>query len=86
MEKSTIGMYRSLLVQLFEKIPELLSVFDSPDLPVASFKAGFHWNVELLKRLFEEAIGKLGESSVVCYIDALDECNEVEIRDMIQFF
>jgi hypothetical protein len=34
----------------------------------------------------EQAIRALGKSSVVCFIDALDECEEEQIRDIIQFF
>ena len=36
--------------------------------------------------LLEQAIQSLGDSSVVCCIDALDECEEEQVRDMIQFF
>ena len=36
--------------------------------------------------LLEQAIQSLGESSVVYFIDALDECKEYQIRDIISFF
>ncbi|KAB2568639.1 Ankyrin repeat domain-containing protein 50 [Lasiodiplodia theobromae] len=36
--------------------------------------------------LLEHVIQSLGESPVVCFIDALDECEEAQIRDMISFF
>ncbi|KAF4466642.1 Pfs NB-ARC and Ankyrin domain [Fusarium albosuccineum] len=85
LEKSTIGMYQSLLLQLLEKLPNLQSVFDS--LGLLSRNGGpQHWSVESLKELFEQAVMGLGESSLVCFIDALDECNEDQIRDMISFF
>ncbi|KAI0569986.1 Pfs Nucleoside phosphorylase, partial [Pyrenophora tritici-repentis] len=64
-EKSTIGTYRSLLLQLLEH---------------------HQWNAESLKTLLEQAVRALGDSSVVCLIDALDECEEEQVRNMIQFF
>jgi hypothetical protein len=86
MDKSTIGAYRSLLLQLLERLPALQSVFSSLGLSTSSLSTDYQWNVELLKTLVEQAIRALGESSVVCFVDALDECEEEQIRDMIQFF
>jgi ankyrin repeat protein len=86
MEKSTIGAYRSLLLQLLERLPALQSVFSSLGLSTSSSGTDYQWNVESLKMLVEQAIRALGESSVVCFVDALDECEEEQIRDMIQFF
>ncbi|KAF1952675.1 ankyrin repeat domain-containing protein [Byssothecium circinans] len=71
-EKSTIGTYRSLLLQLLERLPALQSVFDSLSLSTSSFSTVRQWNVESLKTLLEQAMQRLGNSSVV--------------RDMIQFF
>jgi ankyrin repeat protein len=85
-EKSTVGTYRSLLLQLLERLPALQSVFDSLRLSTSSFRADHQWNPESLKTLLEQAIRSLGDSSVVCLIDALDECEEEQVRDMIQFF
>jgi hypothetical protein len=85
-EKSTIGTYRSLLLQLLERLPALQSVFDSLSLSTSKLTAEHQWNVETLKTLLEQAIRSLGDSPVVCFIDALDECEEEQVRDMIQFF
>jgi hypothetical protein len=85
-EKSTVGTYRSLLLQLLERLPALQSVFDSLCPSTSSFSAAHQWNVESLKTLLEQAIRTLGSSPVVCLIDALDECEEEQVRDMIQFF
>ncbi len=84
LEKSTIGMYRSLLLQLLEQLPQLYRIFGSfrsiqNDRPL-------QWTVESLKDLFEQAVLALGEVSLVCFIDALDECDEDQIRDMISLF
>ncbi|KAI1445813.1 hypothetical protein F5Y02DRAFT_426408 [Annulohypoxylon stygium] len=85
LEKSTTGMYRSLLLQLLQQLPELQDVFSS--LGLATWSSGcHHWSVEALKELFEQAVQGLGRYSLVCFIDALDECDEHQIRDMISFF
>ncbi|KAF2734985.1 hypothetical protein EJ04DRAFT_224485 [Polyplosphaeria fusca] len=86
MEKSTIGAYQSLLLQLLERLPELQSTFDLLGLSASSFSTDHKWSIEPLKMLLEQALRALGESRVVCFIDALDECEEEQIRDMIQFF
>jgi hypothetical protein len=86
LEKSTIGTYQSLLLQLLERLPALQCVFDSLGLSTLSTNTSHEWSVESLKTLLEQAIQYLGESSIVCFIDALDECEEHQIRDMISFF
>ncbi|KAI9761282.1 MAG: hypothetical protein M1840_001985, partial [Geoglossum simile] len=86
LEKSTVGTYQSLLLQLFERLPALLCISDSLGLSTLSSIANHQWSVEPLKALLEQTIQGLGESSVVCFIDALDECEELQIKDMISFF
>lgn len=72
LEKSTLGMYQSLLVQLLEKIPELQNLFDFLGSSVAH-KNDFHrWDIETLKDLFRRAIESLGRRELICFIDALD--------------
>jgi ankyrin repeat protein len=86
LEKSTIGTYQSLLLQLLDKLPALQCVFDSLCLSVSSISTCHQWSVESLKMMLEQVIKGLGNTSVVCFIDALDECEERQIRDMISFF
>ncbi|UKZ74671.1 hypothetical protein TrVFT333_002341 [Trichoderma virens FT-333] len=85
LENSTIGMYRSILLQLLERLPERQDIFDSLGLTIR--KDGYHqWSVESLKVLFEQVVQGLGKSCLLCFIDALDECEEDQIRDMISYF
>ncbi|KND93677.1 Histone-lysine N-methyltransferase EHMT1 [Tolypocladium ophioglossoides CBS 100239] len=86
LEKTTAGMYRCLLLQLLENIPGLDDIFDSLRLTVWPRDGQVQWSVELLKDLFGQAVQSLGQSQVVCFIDALDECDEDQIRDMLSFF
>jgi hypothetical protein len=85
-EKSTIGTYRSLLLQLLERFPALPRVFDSLGISKSSIGPNYEWSLGSLQVALERAIMLLGGCSVVCFIDALDECEEQQIRDMIRFF
>lgn len=82
LERSIVGMYRSLLSQLLHRSPQLERLLDNLR---PSHQWTDQWTVETLESLFEEAIQELKDTSVVCIIDALDECDENEIRDMIRF-
>ncbi|KAK1245970.1 hypothetical protein MKX07_005039 [Trichoderma sp. CBMAI-0711] len=85
LEKSTVGMYRSLLSQLLERIPSLLDTLEVPG-SIARSGEDHHWNTEILTDLLEQAIQNLEGFNVLCFIDALDECEEDHVRDMIRFF
>ncbi|KAF4627618.1 hypothetical protein G7Y89_g10540 [Cudoniella acicularis] len=84
LEKSALGMYRSLLFQLLKMLPDLLVTFES--LP-SSLPSNFNqWNIEAVKNIFGRAIESLGQRHLICFIDALDECEEDEVREMVTFF
>ncbi|KAF3317211.1 hypothetical protein TWF173_000457 [Orbilia oligospora] len=88
LEKSTSGMYRSLLYQLLKKVPEVQSVFDSMESP-STLVGSDPRNIGMLKETFRQALRVYQEFSqwrLICFIDALDECEEDQIRDMIAFF
>ncbi|KAM0718284.1 hypothetical protein Q7P37_006616 [Cladosporium fusiforme] len=82
LEKSAEGMYRSLLCQLLEKLPHLADLI--PKRRASSSQRG--WPIELLKDMLREAVRALASTNVTCYIDALDECELEDARDMIEFF
>jgi hypothetical protein len=84
LEKSTTGAYRSILLQLLERLPRLQDVFDS--IPYSTVQTKYPWNLVTLQRLLKECIRRLDGASVICFIDALDECEEQQVRDMISFF
>ncbi|PWY83560.1 hypothetical protein BO70DRAFT_370770 [Aspergillus heteromorphus CBS 117.55] len=87
LEKTTFGMYRSLLFQLLERLPEVQVLLDEVD-PSACLDRNENgsWNINILQHLFRRAIALLGGRRVVCFIDALDECDEEQIRVMIDYF
>ncbi|KAF3316766.1 hypothetical protein TWF173_001429 [Orbilia oligospora] len=82
LEKSILGMYRSLLLQLLEGYPDLQTVLDDTDLIPKNQNGCPPLNV--LKDLFTNAVSSLGERPFTCFIDALDECDEQEVRTMVQ--
>ena len=81
LEKSTSGMYRSILHQMLSKAPHLEQVFDNFCQNLES-----PWTTESLRTAFSLAVASLGHRRLKCFIDALDECDEDEIQDMVAFF
>ncbi|KAG9757454.1 purine and uridine phosphorylase, partial [Aureobasidium melanogenum] len=88
LEKSTIGMYRSLLFQLLSYIARLQEVLDSREAVNLQAMSPDSWTVESLQLLFRQAIEKLDDQHLTCYVDALDECenNVNQVREMVRFF
>ncbi|CZR43855.1 uncharacterized protein FPRO_07228 [Fusarium proliferatum ET1] len=84
LEKSVSGMYRSLLLQLLQGFPDIQIILDDPDLIARNQVICPPLNV--LKDLFRSAVSSLGNQALTCFIDALDECDEQQIRDMVEFF
>ncbi|KAL2131173.1 hypothetical protein VTI74DRAFT_5460 [Chaetomium olivicolor] len=84
LERSISGMYRSLLLQLLQEFSDLQFVLDDTDI--------LPWNqqgcpdLNALKELLNSTIIALGQRCFTCFVDALDECDELEVRDMVQFF
>ncbi|KAI1387927.1 uncharacterized protein F4822DRAFT_444436 [Hypoxylon trugodes] len=77
LEKSTVGLYRSLLLQLFKARSDLQHLLDS-------FGSNNEWNTRSLEDLFLDVLQNI-RSSLVCFVDALDECEEDQIRAILSF-
>ncbi len=84
LEKSTLGMYQSLLFQILKAIPDLQIVLDRLR-PTVAQEESLGWEKDDLQSLFEAAIKSLGQRRLTCFIDALDECEEGQIRDLVAF-
>ncbi len=85
-EKSTSGLYRSLLHQLFQRIPDLQ---DSLEWMTADGARGIQtngWNEQALKQTFRHALPELESRALTIFVDALDECDDTQARDMVSFF
>jgi ankyrin repeat protein len=80
-ERTVEGMFRSLLHQMVQDIPQLFGGLGSKDLATYSSQA---WPSALLSKLFREAVCELSKhGQLACYIDALDEGDEDEVRELI---
>lgn len=82
LEQSIEGMYRHLLYQLLKTIPRLQYVLQLPN-AYDAFQHG--WPVDKLKSLFREAVLSMEKDRLTCFIDALDECPEDQVRDLIEY-
>ncbi len=85
-EKSTVGLYRSLLHQLFEKA---VDTSDSLEWMTVDGARGIQrngWHEEALKQTLMHAIQRLGSRSLTIFVDALDECDQKRAADMVCFF
>ncbi|KAL8649235.1 MAG: hypothetical protein Q9210_004519 [Variospora velana] len=85
LEKSTVGMYRSLLSQLLRELPDLQEVLDR--FTLAQDADTFDWQIDRLplQSLFAAAIQRLDKRQLICFIDALDESDEDQIRHLVVF-
>ena len=84
-EKSTIGLYRSLLHQLFERAAELVDSLEWLTIDGARAIQRNGWGEEALKQTLVRAVQKLGSRSLTIFIDALDECDTNQAASMICF-
>ncbi|UKZ53334.1 hypothetical protein TrVGV298_007126 [Trichoderma virens] len=83
LERSTEGMYRSLLFQVIQKFPDVLH--DSDHVFQARHNQAT-WDIETLQALFTHAVTRLGQRQITCFIDALDECDISEVENMVECF
>ncbi|KAI0019466.1 hypothetical protein F4780DRAFT_446561 [Xylariomycetidae sp. FL0641] len=90
LERSTEGLYRSLILQLMPSIPKLRlspnllkSLLDPSTDSAEPLRAR---PLEILKVVLQEVLLQLDERKVVIFVDALDECPEDDVRDMISLF
>jgi hypothetical protein len=75
LEKSFLGMYRSLLVQLVGLVPELAHELDELDTT---------FDLPQLQRVLASAMIGL-DRQIWLFIDALDECQESDVQKLIEF-
>ncbi|KAH8780345.1 heterokaryon incompatibility protein-domain-containing protein [Hyaloscypha finlandica] len=85
-EKSTTGLYRSLLHQLFEKAEDLRESLEWMTADSARVIQRNGWHEEALKETLTHTIRKLGSRLLTIFIDALDECDDNQAKGMVSFF
>jgi hypothetical protein len=80
LEKSLEGMYRTLLYQLLVQCPGLEKAFQKRPWNHMT------WPVELLEDHLRDCVLQLGARKLTSHIDALDECEESDVRGPVEFF
>jgi ankyrin repeat protein len=85
-EKSTHGLYRSLLHQLFRHAPDLVESLEWMTLDGARGIQRSGWHEEALKQTLKHAIKVLSHRSLTIFVDALDECDQTQATDMVETF
>jgi ankyrin repeat protein len=75
LERSFLGLYRSLLVQLVDRVPELTHKLDA---------LNTNFDLPQLQSVLASAIRGLG-TQIWLFIDALDECREGDVQELIDF-
>ncbi|QIW96579.1 hypothetical protein AMS68_002097 [Peltaster fructicola] len=88
LEKTVTGAYRSLVAQLLEMVPDLDNVLDRlrfgrTTLPDSAFFE--HAPIAVLQELFAGAVSQLGDRQIYCLLDALDETDEDDVLEMVDF-
>jgi hypothetical protein len=95
LQKDPLGMYRSLLYQLFtatNKVPKsIMAIFNKKDYKLGGDdeKLGesarkINWELRELQGMFFQALRDAESTrSIRLYIDALDECKEEEVREVV---
>jgi hypothetical protein len=82
-ERSLEGMYRALLHQIFHKLPQLRPLLTRKRALSAQSQ---NWSLDRLQCVFRDVIESLDSERLTCYIDALDECTEDDVEDMVSLF
>ncbi|KAK4206213.1 hypothetical protein QBC37DRAFT_435271, partial [Rhypophila decipiens] len=86
LERSTLGLYRSLLWQLLQNAVDLQQVLDEFNSNAWRVIKRSGWQNEALQKIIERAIDYLGDRDLSVFIDALDECRDDDVADMVSFF
>jgi ankyrin repeat protein len=87
LEKTPLGLFRSLLHQLLQQQRHLLSKF----LPTYRTKRdtlpqGWKWQEGELCEYFSSIVTTAQVPSMTIFVDALDECEEEKVRRVVSFF
>jgi predicted ATPase len=86
LEKSPLGVYRSLLHQILQQDPVALydlTVFYKRQ---AMFGASVVWNEGELQDFLTRVLATPKSRPTIVFVDAMDECNDKEVRKLVSFF
>lgn len=90
-QKTVLGLFRSLLHQILQQIPESLQTFSllfkNRCEVEGNFGEKWDWQERDLQDFFKTHITEAAVAHrIQIYVDALDECGEKAARDIVRFF
>jgi hypothetical protein len=87
LERSSVGALRSILYQIFRKNPVLLSEYlSAPADDNVLFEQSQSFALEELFEIFNSVVRQMTWKPVVIFIDALDEGDETDVRQLLRYF
>ncbi|KAH8650891.1 ankyrin repeat-containing domain protein [Tricladium varicosporioides] len=90
LQKTSIGMFRSLLHQIYDKVPSvrspILAAFSEKE-KLGEAGSGWQWQCKELEDLFSHAVIHAAKSKIVTiFVDALDEAGVDTARELAEYF
>ncbi|PVI01694.1 hypothetical protein DM02DRAFT_641749 [Periconia macrospinosa] len=87
LEKSPLGMLRSIAFQLVKKddTPFKQFLIKFQDKNITSQGREWEWQPRELKAFITSVIKRWKSKPLLLFVDALDECNEAEMQDVVDF-
>ncbi|KAH8884926.1 hypothetical protein GQ53DRAFT_660648, partial [Thozetella sp. PMI_491] len=85
-QRSTAGLYRSILYQLFQTTIDLQKSFDWLTIDGAKAIQRNGWSEAALKQTLINAVSRLKGRQLMIFVDALDECDQTQAAGMVSFF
>ncbi len=91
LQKSPLGLFRSLLHQILQQVPELLlrfsSIFQKKCETQGKIGEKWHWHERDLEDFFKiHVAGAAKTYKMRIYVDALDECGKAAASNLVGFF
>jgi ankyrin repeat protein len=90
LEKSPLGLFRSVLHQILQRdhqlLTEMLQNFQEKERTQGKSGGQWEWHLGELQHFFKLAFTKPNRHRTMMFVDALDECDERCIRDLVHYF
>ena len=90
LEKSPLGLFRSILHQILQRdrqlLAEMLQNFQEKVVTRGESGGQWEWHLVELQYFFKLAFTKPNSRRTMIFVDALDECDEESIRDLVYYF
>jgi hypothetical protein len=83
LEKTPLGLFRSILHQVLQQDLRTLSHFVPKYLQRKATERHVEWHQEDLQQLLFETYATSESKPALVFVDALDECNENEVRQLV---